>query len=166
MKRAPVSSSPRPPRASFRRPGRQAGRLLGLLLNQRGDSLIETAVVLPFFLMVFLGISQYSLVLLNYCSVTYACRQAARYASMHSTSSLAPDTVSQIQGMVTSKIFLDPGIMPTVSVNYYTQALAPGSNVIGNVVSVSVTWNQTLKLAFLNTSSFTISTQNYKIITR
>jgi Flp pilus assembly protein TadG len=134
--------------------------------ERNGNSLVETALVIPVFLMIFFAISQYAIVLLTYCNATFSCRSAARYASLHSNSSLAPDTVSQIQGMVNSKLFLNQAIAPTVSVNYYTQTLTPGSNVVGNVVQVSVTWNQTLSLAFMNSNSFSISTQNYKVITR
>jgi Flp pilus assembly protein TadG len=136
------------------------------LADQRGNALVEMAVVLPIFLMIFFGISQYAIVLLTYCNATYSCRMAARYASMHSGSSLAPDTVSQLQGFVTSKLFLKPAITPTVSVNYYTQSGSPSTNTVGNTVRVAVTWNQTLNLALMNSNTFTISTADYKVITR
>jgi Flp pilus assembly protein TadG len=163
---APISS----PELGTHSLARLARRLLRLSLDQRGDGLIETAVVLPVFLIIFFGITQYAIVLLTYCNATYACRLASRYASMHSSTSLAPDTVSQIQGLVTSRLFINPGITPTVSVNYYTQALSPVSYSVGNspgyVVQVSVTWTQTLKLLPQNISTFSVSTQNDKIITR
>jgi Flp pilus assembly protein TadG len=159
-----------PQRDGVRSLARLARRLLRIAPDQHGDGLVETAVTLPCFLIIFFGITQYAIVLLTYCNATYACRLAARYASIHSTTSLAPDTVSQIQGLVTSRLFLNPGITPTVSVNYYTQALSPVSSTVGNnpgyVVQVSVTWTQTLKLLPHNISTFSVSTQNDKIITR
>jgi hypothetical protein len=33
-------------------------------------------------------------------------------------------------------------------------------------VRVAVTWNQTLNLALMNSNTFTISTADYKVITR
>jgi hypothetical protein len=128
--------------------------------------------------MIFLGFSQYAIVLLTYCNATYACRMASRYASMHSNSSLAPDTVAQIQGMVTSNLFINPAITPAVTVKYYTSQLVlcpdPNTqcNIPGDVVQVGVNWSQTLKLGFnkpngtLAPQTFSIGTQNYKVITR
>jgi Flp pilus assembly protein TadG len=138
--------------------------------NQQGDGLIETAVVLPVFLMIFLGITQYAIVLLTYCNATYACRLASRYASIHSASSLAPDSVSQLQGIVTSRLFITPSVTPAVSIKCYTLALSPVNcsvgNTVGNVVQVSVTWTQTLKLLPHNIDTYSASTQNNKVITR
>jgi Flp pilus assembly protein TadG len=145
-------------------------RLLRAAPDQHGDGLIETAVVLPVFLMILFGIAQYAIVLLAYCNATYACRLASRYASMHSASSLAPDSISQLQGIVTARLFLNPAITPTVSVNYYTLSLSPVSYAVGNnvgyAVQVSVTWTQTLKLLPSNINTFSVSTQNTKVITR
>jgi len=160
------AASPSPPRSALRSVGGCARRAMRAAREQSGASLIEAAVVLPIYLLIFLGTFQYSLVLLTYCNATYACRLASRYASMHSTASLAPDTVAQIQGLVTSRLFIGPGITPTISVNYYTANLQAGSNVVGNVVLVSVTWTQTVTLPFSTPSTFSISTQNYKVITR
>lgn len=158
------------PGAALRSVARFGRRLLRVGRDQRGDGLIETAVVLPVFLLLFLAIAQYAIVLLTYCNATYACRLASRYASMHSASSLAPDTVSQIQGLVTARLFLNPAITPTVSVTYYTQAFSPVSYNIGNnigyVVQVSVTWSETIKLLPSNMNTFSVSTQNLKVITR
>jgi len=175
MKKLPNSatrSSPRrsPAGVALRKIGRFGRRLLHAATDQHGDGLVETAVVLPVFLMIFFGIAQYAIVLLTYCNATYACRVASRYASMHSLSSLAPDTVPQIQGIVTSRLFLNPSITPVVSMNCYSMTLTPVScnvgNNIGYVVQVSVTWTQTLKLLPSNINTFSVSTQNVKVITR
>jgi Flp pilus assembly protein TadG len=156
-------------------------RLLRLAQDQPGNTIVETAVTLPVFLLVCLGVAQYAIVLLTYCNGTFACREASRYASMHSATSLAPDTPSQIKGIVTSQLFINPTITPTVSVNYYTQNLSPVSAAVGNnigyVVQVSVTWSQTVTIfpgssitaGLLNQSTwntFSISTANNKVITR
>ena len=154
------------PRFVMRRIRSLGRRLLLMAPQQHGSGLVETALVVPLYIGIVFAMSQYAIVMLTYCNATYACRFASRYASMHSSSSLAPDTVSQIQGLVTSRLFLSSAITPTVSVNYYTMSLSAGSNVVGNVVLVSVSWSQTLKLPFLSSHSFTISTQNYKAITR
>jgi hypothetical protein len=57
-----------------------------------------------------------------------------------------------------------------VTVTCYTQAFSPDSfnvgNNIGYVVQVSVTWSQTIKLLPSNMNTFSVSTQNLKVITR
>jgi len=154
------------PSSALRRLARSARRLLRLAPEQHGSLLVETALVIPLYIGIVFAMSQYAIVMLSYCNATYACRLASRYASMHSSTSLAPDTVSQIKALVTSRLYISSSITPTVSVNYYTMTLSTGSNVVGNVVLVSVSWSQTLKLPFLSSQTFTISTQNYKAITR
>jgi len=154
------------------------------LRAMRGDSAqatIEMMVSLSLFLGVVFGIAQSSLLLQKYCNATYACRNAARYASIHSTTSLAPSTSTQIQTMVQSSLFLNSSITPTINVNYFnasnlnsssTNLCAPpvnsSLNVVGNVVCVQASWSQNLKIPFLNTNanSFTVSTQSYKVISR
>jgi Flp pilus assembly protein TadG len=153
-------------RSALRSVARWTRRLLGAGPEQTGSSSVETAIALPLYFTIVFGCAQYALVLLTYCNATYACRLASRYASMHSSSSLAPDTVAQIQGLVTSRLFVGPAIAPTVSVSYCTLNLSPGANIVGNVVEVSVTWNQTVKLPLIPPSSFSVGTQNYKVITR
>jgi Flp pilus assembly protein TadG len=137
------------------------------------------ALAMPLFLATVIGLIQASLLLQTYCNATYACRNAARFASMHSTTSLAPSNSTQIQAMVQSGLFLNATITPTISVNYFNASnLAAGTpnvcnppvnsnlNVVGNVVCVKVTWNQGLIIPFITTSGFSVGTQAYKIISR
>jgi Flp pilus assembly protein TadG len=166
MTNPPDSGSRSLPRSASWSVARYVRRLLRAAPEQNGSGLVETAVSLPLYFLIVFGVAQYGIVLLTYCNATYACRLASRYASMHSSTSLAPDTVSQIQGLVTSRLFIGSAITPTVNVNYYTMTLSPGSNVVGNVVQVSVSWSQTVQVPFMNSSTFSIGTQNYKVITR
>jgi len=146
---------------------------------EAGQAALELALAMPLFLAIVFGVIQSSLLLQTYCNATYACRNAARYASLHSTTSLAPSTSTQIQSMVQSGLFLNTSIKPTISVNYFNASnLAAGtpnlcagtpdssSNVIGNVVCVQASWSQTLNIPFLSNNSVSISTQTYKIISR
>jgi Flp pilus assembly protein TadG len=124
------------------------------------------AFALPVLFTVIIGVLQYSLVLFTYCNATYACRIAARYASLHSSTSLAPSTSSQIQSLVTSNLFLSSAITPTVNVTYVTPALVSSTNIVGNVVEVTVSWNQTVAIPFMSSKSLSISSQAYRIISR
>jgi Flp pilus assembly protein TadG len=146
---------------------------------ETGQAALEVALAVPLFLAVVFGVIQASLLLQTYCNATYACRNAARYASLHSTTSLAPSSSPQIQSMVQSGLFLNASITPTISVNYFNSSnLASGTtnlclppvnsslNVVGNVVCVQATWKQQLKIPFLSNNSVSVSTQTYKIISR
>jgi Flp pilus assembly protein TadG len=142
-------------------------RALGLAAKERsGQSLIEFALVAPLFLLISFGIFEYAIVLLTYCNATYACRKAARYGSMHSSSSLSPVTIPQLQAMVKSQLFLNSAITPVVNVSYVTPTFGAGSNTVGDLVGVSVNWNQSLQLPFMSSSSFSIQSQDYKMINR
>ncbi len=122
---------------------------------------------MPLFFATVFGVIQASLLLQTYCNATYACRNAARYASIHSSTSLAPSTSSQIQTMVQSGLFLNASITPTVTVNYVNPiTLSAGTNTVGNLVFVKATWSQSLVIPLIHTSSFSVGTQTYKMISR
>jgi Flp pilus assembly protein TadG len=141
-------------------------RLLRRAGGRSGQTVVETALVLPTFFLLLVGSIQYSILLFTYCNATYACRYAARYASVRSSSSLSPATVAQVKSLVTSSIFLNSAITPSVGVTYLTPALATGTNTVGNFVGVSASWNQTMLIPFMSNKSISISTQEYRIITR
>jgi Flp pilus assembly protein TadG len=134
--------------------------------EQSGQTVIEMALGAPVFLLLLFGIFEYSIVLFSYCNATYACRNAARYASLHSSSSLAPSTTSQIQGVVTSGLYLPSAISPTISVTYLTPAMATGTNTVGNFVTVSTTWSQNVHLPFASAVGLSIATQDTQLISR
>jgi Flp pilus assembly protein TadG len=148
--------------------------------SEAGQAALEMAMAMPLCLAVVFGMIQSALVLQTYCNATYACRNAARYASIHSSTSLAPSTASQIQTMVKSGLFLNASITPTVTVGYSTGAWVSGTaptfcntpsscnsyNVVGNLVVVKATWSQSMTIPFMPTSGFTVGTQTYKLITR
>ncbi len=145
----------------------RSGRLIGLHRSTTGSVAIETAFALPVFLVVVFGIFEFSIALLTYCNVTTACTQAARYASLHSLSSLSPATTTQLQSMVASKLFAGASVTPSsVTVTYLTPGLATGTNTVGNLVMIKASWSQTVNLPFAPSNSFSIGSQDVRTITR
>jgi hypothetical protein len=57
---------------------------------QRGQTLVETALIMPIFILVVMGIIVFGIGLFYQQQVTTAAREAARYAAIHSASSNAP----------------------------------------------------------------------------
>jgi Flp pilus assembly protein TadG len=142
-------------------------RHLRALREEPGQAALEMALALPLVLTILFGMFQSSLLLETYCNATYACRNAARYASLHSSTSLAPSTSAQIQTMVQSQLFLNSSIRPTITVTYVNPStFATSTNTIGNLVEVQVTWNQNFIVPFVKTSSVSVGTQTFKTIAR
>jgi Flp pilus assembly protein TadG len=132
-----------------------------------GSAVVEMAVALPLFLLVVFGVFEYALVLFTYCNATFACRHSARYAAMHSTTSAFPVTVSQLQTMTKSLLFLSSSLTPTVSVAYLNPSTGNAStNTVGNVVEVNVSWSQTLKVPYGPTQTVNVATQGIQVVTR
>ncbi len=135
--------------------------------SDSGTALIEMAVCLPLFLALVFGMFEYSIVMFTYCNATYACRNSARYASMHSTASLSPASAPQVKALVSSGLFLSSAITPTINVTYINPTTGvTTTNTIGNLVEVSASWSQTVKIPFGPSKSFTVGTVAYQMITR
>jgi len=94
--------------------------------------MLEMAVVLPTFFLFLFGIFNFAIVLFGYSNATYACRAGARYASLHSTSSLAPSSSAIVQGIVTPYLVAAPSGGVTVTTTW-----SPG-NTVGSTVTVFV----------------------------
>ena len=70
---------------------------------RRGQTLVETALILPLFLMVLVGIIVLGIGVFYQQQITNAAREAARYASLHSATARCP-TVSNLSP--------DPALLP------------------------------------------------------
>jgi Flp pilus assembly protein TadG len=144
-----------------------ANRLARAMRQTSGQAIVETAFVLPTFVLIVFGLAQFSILLLSYCNASYACRQAVRYASVHSTQSLAPVTSAQLQSLVKSHLFLNSAITPTVTPSYCTTTLVCNTtNTIGNLVLINVSFSETLKIPYIHTISIPVSTQEIRMISR
>lgn len=88
--------------------------------SARGQTLVETALVLPLFLMVVFGIMVLGIGLFYQQQVTNAAREAARYAAIHSATSDCPTS---------SWLPFNPGMVPDGAViNPALQGCDPATN--------------------------------------
>ncbi len=136
-----------------------------LLRAQNGDSIIETAVVLPAFTLLLFGIFQFSLGLTSYLGSAYAIRAAARYAGVHSLTSLAPASSTDIQNLVKASPFVPSAAGTAINVSYLTYAGSAAGNYTGNFVSVQISYPQSISIPFYS-NTFTISSLCYRFIVR
>jgi len=114
------------------------------LLNQRGSSLVEVALVLPVLLTLFLGIVEVALLLFAHVQVANATREGARYGSLcrlngncDNLSTVVQDTVfSEAQFLHMTDI--GAGGNTAVVVQPSTFSTVPA---VGDPITVTVTYN-------------------------
>jgi Flp pilus assembly protein TadG len=116
-----------------------------------GSELVEIAVSIPIFLMIILATFQFAIIMFNYESAGFAVRQAARYGSTHSLTSLNPCTTAQITSMTQSSLWSPTG-SSTVTVSW------PNGNSVGNTILVSV--SESYSVGMFNSSFSSINISN------
>jgi len=129
-----------------------------------GQAVLEMALVMPLFILVTFGTFECGMALMNYVNACYAIRVGARYASVHSSSSLSPATTAQIQAMVTSNMYMANVSSTTVIVSYGNRSGGAGGNYVGDLVGIGLLWGQNLNIPFYGKSNFYVNTQTYRII--
>jgi Flp pilus assembly protein TadG len=90
-------------------------------------------LVMPVYLMAVFGLMSFALVLLSYGNAMFASKMGARYASVHSNTSLAPCSASSVQTLVTGML-----MSPMATAVSVTTVWGSGGNTIGGNVTVSV----------------------------
>ncbi len=65
-----------------------------LLKHEKGQSMVEFALILPFLLLILCGIIDYGWLFYNQLNVNNACREAARFAVVNSGASDLTDSVN------------------------------------------------------------------------
>jgi len=135
--------------------------------SQRGSVLVETALVLPMFFALLFGTMEIAIMLCEYCSANFACREAARYASVHSTTSENPATTAGIQAIVTENLIQFNSSTPTITVCYGTPTpCASASNAVGNMVGVGVSWSESVPWLTHGATTISLSAQSYRVVSR
>ncbi len=103
--------------------------------GSRGQSLVETAIILPIVLLLVMGIIEFGLLFNNYILISNASREGARKASLGGTDS---EVIQTIQNMTTSlnlsnmTITISPdyssrrhGAEVQVAINYRSPLITP-----------------------------------------
>ncbi|SHI95900.1 Flp pilus assembly protein TadG [Clostridium cavendishii DSM 21758] len=115
------------------------------LKNQKGQALVEFAIILPIFLILVMGIIQFGMILNTYLSIENASREGARNGIIGSTDSeiqnliktISPslDTQSLTVNITPNEITRKPGDTLTVKVSYNYKLTVPIiSNLFNNIV--------------------------------
>jgi Flp pilus assembly protein TadG len=115
-------------------------RLLHHLRNERGQAMVEFALVLPILMALLLGIIQFGIVFNNYITLTDATRAGARKAAVSrfvgdSGASAKAAVENSAQGLDQSKL------APTISVT-----ASPDWNTPGNDVTVTASYPYSINI--------------------
>ncbi len=142
-------------------------RVMRQAKNDSGSMLVETAVVLPVYLLLTFGFFIFAMGFTSFMSATYAARLGARYGAMHSLSSGSPDSVTDVQTLVRDNMFT-PGAVssPAIIVDYGNRTSGTGGNYTGDLIGVGIVWAQNITIPFYGSKTIYVSTEAYRVITR
>jgi Flp pilus assembly protein TadG len=108
--------------------------------NERGQAIVEFALVLPILMAILLGIIQFGIIFNNYITLTDATRAGARKAAV--SRFLNDNGASAKQAVIDSAQGLDPAVLtPTVSVT-----AAPDWSMAGNQVTVTASYPYSINI--------------------
>ncbi len=130
------------------------------MAQQRGGTTIEMAFVLPTFFLLLFGLFSFSIVLFGYSNATFASRAGARYASLHSSTSLAPDSTAIVQSIVMPYLFAATSGAVTVTTTW-----SP-ANTVGSSVQVSVKIVYPIQVPLLALQQITVSSSAQRTVIR
>lgn len=128
--------------------------------DELGSTVLETAFVLIPFLLLLFGLFSFSIVLFGYCNATFSSRAAVRYASVHSSTSLAPCTIASVTAVITPYLAVTPGATITVTPAW------PSGNTVGSTVTVSVKLVYSMGIPFTTLKTVTVGSTAQRTITR
>lgn len=131
-----------------------------LRTGEDGSALLELALVMPVFLLVIFGILQCALALFAYGDITYASRAAVRYASLHSSASLAPATSDSVHTMINPFLWCAPASDFSIQVTW-----SP-ANTVGSTVQINVKVLLPLTIPFSDVQGFAIQSTSRRLIVR
>ena len=103
-----------------------------LTRDERGNTLIELALVLPVFFTLVFGFIYFAMVLFQFGNLTFASRAAMRYACLHSSANAVPTGQADVNRIVAPMIYAYPPSTAAATLSY------SGGNVVGGTVTVTV----------------------------
>lgn len=118
-----------------------------IVRNKQGQSMVETALVLPIIILILLGILEFGRILSSWMIITHASREGARVASLGGTGSQVEERVDAVSSTlnledmtvtITPSGTLSRGDMVTVSIGYNVDLITP---LIGAIVGNTVPMN-------------------------
>lgn len=122
---------------------------------------------MPLFLCVLFGIIFFTLLLVAYINACYAANVGARFASVHSLTSLQPSTTTDDANVTLANLIFMPSTSSRIPLVYYGNRSGVPGNYVGDDVGVAVVvFYQKLNIPFWGSQTFELQAQAYRFITR
>lgn len=120
----------------------------GLLKSKKGQSMVETALVLPIVILILTGIIDFGIMFSNYILITGISREAARAAALGCTDSdvrlSAQDMAQTLDkdkmyvNIYPAEAYREKGSEVSVTVEYYNTMFTPViSSIVGNPLKLT-----------------------------
>ena len=131
--------------------------------DQKGQSIVEFALVALAFFIILFGIFDLGIMAYSYHFVSYAARDATRWAIVHGADSASPATAEDVENAVIPNPGIDPDKL-TVSTEWpgdVTNEDCPeGSNMRGCPVKVTVQYDFDFLLPFMPSNGITMTSSS------
>ena len=128
--------------------------------RQRGNAMVESALGMTVFLMLFFGIIDFSRAIWNYNTLSYATRVGVRYAIIHGSASGSAATSDDISSVVQTRgVGLD-------SRNLTVTTTWTPNNKPGSVVLVQATYQFTPLLPFMPAGPYSLQSAAQMVISQ
>jgi Flp pilus assembly protein TadG len=146
--------------------------------RQRGVAIVEQAFILPVMLALMFGVIDMSRALYTYHYVSYIARDATRWASVRSNTSINGSSVGQVQnyvsnvngmGLDSSQVTSTTSYVAPSNLTPLCPAGATSSNVNnkpGCIVRVTVDYNFKFIVPLIPGGGFTMSSESQTVITQ
>ena len=139
--------------------------------GEKGQSLVEFAMVIAIFFVIVFGVFDFGIAAYTYHYVSNATREAARWAIVHGQDSSSPATATDVENFVKGAGRLPPGINPTkltVTAEWPGDAAnvscPAGSKKHGCPVRVTVQYNYDFLMPFITSPALQIQSSSQMII--
>jgi Flp pilus assembly protein TadG len=126
--------------------------------RQKGSAMVESALTFLVFMVLLLGILDFGRMVWSYTLISYAAREATRYAMVRGTGTSHTASSDQIKAIVTSQA---PGLGLDTSNTAvtFTPDQSPGST-----VKVAVTYNFTPLVPYIPSGTVTLKSTSQMMI--
>lgn len=131
--------------------------------EERGQSLIETAISLSVLILFVFMFIEVCLAFYSYGMISESAREGSRYASMHGSTCVTPGSVSCTANAASINSYVSTLGYPNLAggtMNVNTTFSPSGTETPGSQVTVAVTYSFPITLALVPQSTWTISTSS------
>jgi Flp pilus assembly protein TadG len=127
-------------------------------MTSRGQAMTEFAVALPAFILLLFGVIDFGNIVYAYSYVSYAAREASRYAAVHGSTNKNPATSSSVQTFVQKE---------TAGLNLNRLSVATSwspNNSPGSTVRVQVQYSMPISVPLVTSTTLSLTSASQMVV--